>query len=107
SAAMGIIGLETAIPLGLTHLVGAGKLTLSQFIERSSIAPRRLLGLRPASISIGEPANLTMFDPAKNGGSRNRIFAPNRIIPPFWAQNSLAKYSVSFRTGKPISCKLD
>ena len=65
SAAMGIIGLETAIPLGLTHLVNTGKLTLSQFIERSSIAPRRLLRLEPISIKVSSPANLTIFDPTQ------------------------------------------
>ncbi len=65
SAAMGIIGLETAIPLGLTHLVNTGRLTLSQYVERSSIAPRKLLKLPLAHIKIGAPANLTIFDPSK------------------------------------------
>jgi len=65
SAAMGIIGLETAIPLGLTHLVNAGHLTLSQYIERCSINPRKLLGLDTVQIKEGHPANLTIFDPDK------------------------------------------
>ncbi|HEY3876322.1 MAG TPA: dihydroorotase [Candidatus Kapabacteria bacterium] len=65
SAAMGIIGLETAIPLGLTHIVATGTLRLAEFIERSSTAPRTLLGLPKIKIKEGEPANLTIFDPTK------------------------------------------
>jgi dihydroorotase len=65
SAAMGIIGLETAIPIGLTNLVNAGHLTLAQYIERCSTNPRRLLGLQQIHIKEGEPANLTIFDPTK------------------------------------------
>jgi dihydroorotase len=65
SAAMGIIGLETAIPLGLTHLVNAGHLTFAQYIELSSTNPRKLLGLPAIQIKEGERANLTIFDPTK------------------------------------------
>jgi len=65
SAAMGIIGLETAIPLGLTHLVIAGHLTLAEYIECCSMNPRKLLGLPKIQIKEGEPANLTIFDPNK------------------------------------------
>ncbi len=65
SAAMGIIGLETAIPLGLTHLVNAGHLTFAQYIECSSTNPRKLLGLPKIQIKEGERANLTIFDSAK------------------------------------------
>ena len=62
---MGIIGLETAIPLGLTHLVNAGHLTFAQYIECSSTNPRKLLGLPKIEIKEGERANLTIFDSNK------------------------------------------
>ncbi|MFI5201444.1 MAG: dihydroorotase [Candidatus Kapaibacterium sp.] len=65
SAAMGIIGLETAIPLGLTQLVATGKLTLSRYIDLSSVNPRKLLGLPTVHIKEGERANLTIFNPQK------------------------------------------
>lgn len=65
SAAMGIIGLETAIPLGLTHLVNAGHLTFAQYIECCSTNPRKLQGLPKIEIKEGEQANLTIFDPKK------------------------------------------
>jgi dihydroorotase len=65
SAAFGIIGLETAIPLGLTHLVNTGKLSLAQYIEKCSVNPRKALKLPAIQIREGEPANLTIFDPKK------------------------------------------
>jgi dihydroorotase len=65
NAAMGIIGLETAIPLGLTHLVNTGHLTFARYIECSSTNPRKLLGLPKIQIKEGERANLTIFDAKK------------------------------------------
>jgi dihydroorotase len=64
SAAFGIIGLETSIPLGLTELVNKGHLSLSQYIEKCSTNPRKLLKLPEISIATGSAANLTIFDPA-------------------------------------------
>ena len=65
SAAFGIIGLETAIPIGITQLLAKEHLTIAQYIEKCSINPRRVLKLPPVYIKEGEPANLTIFDPDK------------------------------------------
>lgn len=62
TAAYGIIGLETAIGLGLTYLVQTGKLTLMQYIEKCSTNPRKILRLDPITIGVGEKANLTIID---------------------------------------------
>jgi dihydroorotase len=65
TAAYGIIGLETAIGIGLTHLVHTKHLTLSEYITKCSTNPRRLLKLPGIKIAQGENANLTIFDPNK------------------------------------------
>lgn len=63
TAAFGLIGLETAFSLALT-LVTAGLLDLPKLIERMTIAPARLLNLQPAgTLTIGAPADVTLFDP--------------------------------------------
>lgn len=62
NAAFGIIGLETAIPIGLTHLVHTKKLSLTEFVRKCSTNPRSLLKLAPISITEGERANLTIID---------------------------------------------
>lgn len=60
-AANGIIGLETALPLGL-KLVSDGVLDLETLIERMTLAPARILGLA-CGVRTGLPADLTLIDP--------------------------------------------
>lgn len=62
-APFGIVGLETAIGLAVTHLVAEKVLTLSQFVEKFSVNPRKILALPAAKIAEGVEANLTIFDP--------------------------------------------
>ncbi|MEA2508318.1 MAG: dihydroorotase [Actinomycetota bacterium] len=61
----GTVGLETALGLVLTELVGHGHLSLLAAMERMSAAPARILGLEEqGEIAVGRPANLVVFDPA-------------------------------------------
>ena len=63
-APMGLVGLETALGLALTRLVHPGHMTLPALIERMSTAPARAFGLPGGSLASGEPADVTVFDPA-------------------------------------------
>jgi len=62
-AANGIIGLETALGLGL-ELVNDGVLTLAGLVEKMAVNPGRLLGLDTA-VQPGAMANLTLIDPRR------------------------------------------
>ena len=62
-AANGVIGLETALPLGL-KLVTDHVLTASDLITRMAVAPARILGL-PTGMRVGQAADLTLIDPLK------------------------------------------
>ncbi len=65
-APFGVIGLETALSLGITELVEKGILGLSQLIEKMSLNPARLLGLKnKGSLSEGSDADIVIFDPNK------------------------------------------
>ena len=59
----GMVGLETALSLGITKLVDAGHLTLFRLIELMSVNPARLYGIPAGDLSIGKPADLVIFDP--------------------------------------------
>lgn len=59
----GIIGLETALALGLTELVGGGVLTLAALIDRMSTAPARVFNLPGGSLARGRVADVVVFDP--------------------------------------------
>ncbi len=64
SAPFGMIGLETALSLGLTELVEKKVLTLKQLIEKMSLNPAKILGLAGGSLKVAGPADIVIFDPA-------------------------------------------
>jgi dihydroorotase len=69
-AAFGISGLETAFGL-VSSLVGDGRLTLNELIERLTIGPTRALGLdrlvpKIGSIGSGASADVAIIDPDHN-----------------------------------------
>jgi dihydroorotase len=61
----GMLGLETALALTLTELVGPGLLDLEKALALLSWQPARLAGLADhgGPIAPGRPAHLTVFDP--------------------------------------------
>lgn len=62
-APSGIIGLETALALGITHLVRPGHLTLLQLMEKMSLNPAKLYHLDCGYVEAGRDADLVIFDP--------------------------------------------
>ncbi len=62
-AAFGISGLDTALPLMVTELVGGGYLTLNQLVEKMCLNPARVFGLSRGRIETGGRADLTIIDP--------------------------------------------
>ena len=67
-APCGMLGLETALALGVTELVEPGVLTLEQLVALMSWQPAAIAGIddvhgRP--IEVGEPAHLVVFAPAQ------------------------------------------
>jgi dihydroorotase len=61
----GTIGLETALAVVLTDLVGPGILAMDRAIEAMSSLPARIMGATDhgGPIERGRPANLVVFDP--------------------------------------------
>lgn len=62
-APFGIVGLETALGLTLTHLVAPGILSLSDAIARWTCAPARIMGLPGGGLRVGDVADVTVIDP--------------------------------------------
>lgn len=63
AAAFGMIGLETALGLTLTHLVHGGVIGLSDAISRMTAAPARILGIPGGTLDVQSPADVTIIDP--------------------------------------------
>jgi dihydroorotase len=64
-AANGVVGLETAVALGLDRLVGAGILELPYLVALLTANPARVLGLPGGTLAPGSPADLTLLDLSK------------------------------------------
>lgn len=62
-APFGIIGLETAVPLVLTELVHTGVISLWHMVSLLSTNPARVIHQPLGRLSVGEAADVTVFDP--------------------------------------------
>ena len=62
-APSGIIGLETALSLGITSLVRPGHLTMMELLEKMTVNPAKLYHLPYGKIEQGAQADLVIFDP--------------------------------------------
>jgi len=81
-APFGVTGFETALALGLEHLVRTGRLSLLRLVELFTTGPARVLGLK-CQIAPGEPADLTLFSTEHNWTFRASESASKSRNTPF------------------------
>ena len=62
----GAIGLELALPLLWQNLVTPGKLTALELWQSLSVAPQKCLQQQPISSTVGDRAELILFDPQES-----------------------------------------
>lgn len=93
-APSGIIGLETALALGITKLVGEDRLTLTELVERMAANPAQMYGLPAGTLSVGSAADIVVFD----AGASQRVgsFASKSANSPFTGQmlKGVVKYTI-------------
>jgi dihydroorotase len=106
-AAFGIVGLETAVPLCLDRLVGAGVVTLPQLVALLSTRPARVLGLPGGTLAPGSPADLTLLDLAKRRAVDTGRFESRSRNTPFagwtlrgWPATTIVGGRVVWQDGK-------
>ena len=59
----GILGLETAVGTFFSTLVATGILSITEVIEKLTVAPARILGLEAGTLTPGKAADITVIDP--------------------------------------------
>jgi dihydroorotase len=99
-AANGIVGLETALSLGL-QLVSEGVLTIDTLVERMAAAPARILGLQ-CGIRPGLPADLTLIDPEKQYVVRAEAFQSKSRNTPFEGWSLKGRAVMTIVGGKTV-----
>lgn len=64
-APFGMIGLETALSVVIACLIETKILTWTQLVEKMSLNPAKILGLKKGTLSEGAAADITIIDPAR------------------------------------------
>ncbi len=93
-APSGIIGLETALALGITNLVSQKRLTMVQLIERMSANPAQMYRLSAGTLAQGSAADIVIFD--ANASQVVKDFASKSSNSPFMGQTlqGVVRYTI-------------
>ncbi|MFJ3902516.1 dihydroorotase [Streptomyces sp. NPDC090025] len=102
AAAMGMVGLETALSVVQQTMVETGLLDWAGVADRMSLAPARIGRAtghgRP--VSAGEPANLTLVDPAYRGVVDPAAFASRSRNTPYRGRELPGRVTHTFLRGR-------
>ena len=81
--AFGIVGLETALPLGITVLVEEGWLTPMELITKMTYNPAKMLNIDKGTLTIGKAADIAIIDPNRTYKIDPSTFASKSKNTPF------------------------
>ncbi len=95
-AAFGMVGLETALALVLTKLVGAKALTLKEAVRKMTAAPARILNFSKGTLKVGADADLIVVDPKSEWIVDHSKFASRSKNTPFggWKLKGSVLYTI-------------
>ena len=100
-APSGMIGLETSLQLGLTHLVAPKHLELIQLLEKMTVNPAKLYGFDAGYIAEEGPADLVIFD-AENYYKVDKNFDSKASNSPFINQELLGQVKYTLCSGQIV-----
>ncbi|MFT4007880.1 MAG: dihydroorotase [Lacrimispora sp.] len=99
-APSGIIGLETALGLAVTHLVRPGHLTMLELLEKMSLNPAKLYQLDYGSVTKGKAADLVIFDPEEEWTAGE--YASKSSNSPFTGEKLFGKVKYTICGGRIV-----
>ena len=82
-APFGLVGLETALGLCITHLIDRGILTWPELVDRMSCTPARAFNLPGGTLQVGAMADITLFDPTEEWSVDPAVFQSKSRNTPF------------------------
>jgi dihydroorotase len=102
-AAMGMVGLETALPVVHEAMVETGLLDWAGVADRMSHRPARigLLTGQGRALEVGAPANITLYDPAARTTVDPAGFASKSRNTPFAGLEMPGRVVTTFLRGRP------
>jgi len=102
SAAFGIVGLETAVPLTISELVEKGHLTPLQMAEKMSYNPAQILNIHKGRLNIGSDADITIIDPAASYTIDKESFCSMGRNTPFHGRKVRGLVKTTINAGKIV-----
>ncbi|MCX2184035.1 dihydroorotase [Streptomyces sp. SKN60] len=102
AAAMGMVGLETALSVVQQTMVETGLLDWAGVADRMSVKPARIgqAAGHGRPVSAGEPANLTLVDPAYRGVVDPADFASRSRNTPYEGRELPGRVTHTFLRGR-------
>ena len=99
-APSGIVGLETALSLGITNLVKTGYLSIMTLLEKMTINPAKLYNLDCGFIKEGSVADLVIFNPDES--YKVTKFESKSFNSPFIGHELYGKINYTICKGKIV-----
>lgn len=106
AAAFGMTGLETALPIVISTMVETGRMTWADVARVLSSAPARIgrVDVGPAAqgrpVAVGEPANLTLVDPAARWTVEPRGLLSASTNTPYGGRELTGRVVATFLRGR-------
>lgn len=102
AAAMGMLGLETALPVVIETMIESGRLTWRDVADRMSVSPANIgrVADHGQPIAVGSTANLTVVDPTITWTVEPQRLASKSRNTPYAARTMRGKVLATFLRGK-------
>jgi dihydroorotase len=103
AAAMGMVGLETALGVVAAAMVETGLLDWAGVADRMSVAPARIGGLEGhgRALEVGAPANVTLVDPGGSWTVDAHALRSRSRNTPYAGRELPASVVATFLRGRP------
>ncbi|MEE9271478.1 MAG: dihydroorotase [Candidatus Krumholzibacteria bacterium] len=103
AAPPGAVGLETTFSIIMTYLVEPGHLGLAEALALITHRPARVLGIPGGTLSVGEAADLTLFDPKEEWRVQGGDFQSKSTNSPFIGRTLLGKIKHTIVDGRLVT----
>ena len=101
-APFGMIGLETALSLGVRELVGGGYLSWEALLEKLSVNPAKILKTEGGTLKEGSVADVIVIDPDKEWIYEKKNIKSKSSNSPFIGEKMKAKVQTVIVGGKIV-----
>lgn len=102
----GIVGLETALSVVMTHLVDSGIISVATLIDRMSCTPARVFHLQGGTLRKGSIGDVTVFNPTEKWTVKAEEFLSKGRNSPYTGMTLAGRTSYTLVGGKLVYNRL-